>query len=72
MVLNLAVGAVTLAIGVFVTASPAQAAKIWGWKNLNQLDPDGRALYFRCYRVLGILLALAGALFAFEGIWLFH
>ena len=64
--LNFGIGTITLAIGIFLMASPAQAARIWGWRNLDQLNPGGRTFYFRCYRVLGILLALAGVLFVGE------
>jgi hypothetical protein len=66
MTLNLAVGAATLAIGIFLIASPAEAARIWGWRSLDRLNPSGRTFYFRCYRVLGVLLALAGILFVGE------
>ena len=69
MVFKLAVGTVTLALGIFATISPSQAAKIWGWKNLDRLAPHARTSYLRCYRTSGVLLCLAGILLAAEKIW---
>ena len=66
---NYAVGAVTLVIGIFVTISPVHAARLWGWKHLNDLTPQGRNLYLAGYRALGILLSLAGAFVALQGFW---
>jgi hypothetical protein len=54
------VSLVAVAFGIFVIISPARAAKIWGWKNLDQLTPLGRSWYFRAYRMWGVLLCAAG------------
>jgi hypothetical protein len=56
-------------LGAFATASPERAARIWGWKRIAQLGPRTKTLYLRCYRALGILLCLAGALTAIESVW---
>jgi hypothetical protein len=63
MAMNLLISAITLALGIFVTVSPAQATKLWG-KQINQLDPRGRVLYLRWYRAFGISLSLSGVLLA--------
>jgi hypothetical protein len=60
------VSLVTLAAGIFAAFAPAQAAKIWGWKNLNELGPAARRWYFRVYRAWGVLLCLAGILLKAE------
>jgi hypothetical protein len=68
MALNLAVGAVTLAIGIFVAVSPVRAARIWGWKHLSRLAPHARDLYFLLYRALDVLLSVAGVLIVLDRI----
>jgi len=65
--MNFLAGAVTLALGVFVTFSPERAARVWG-RQLDTLAPAGRVLYLRCYRAFGVTLCLAGVLFAVETI----
>jgi hypothetical protein len=67
--INLFVSAIAMALGVFVTASPAVAAEIWSSERLQRLAPQKRAAFVRWYRVLGILLCLGAALFAFDSIW---
>ena len=53
---------------MFVAASPARAARIWGRSHLDKLVPEQRALYVRCYRAFGIVLCLGGMLFAADTI----
>ena len=65
---NLLVSTVTLALGTFIAASPHRAAKIWGSQRLANLAPERRALFLRWYRAFGILLCLAGVLFAIDSI----
>jgi len=67
--INLFVGAVTMALGLFVTSSPARAAEIWSSQRLQRLAPQSKAVFLRWYRVLGVLLCLGGALFALDSIW---
>lgn len=57
-----------VALGIFVVASPARAADIWGRKQLDKLPPDQRASYLRVYRVFGVVLCVAGALAALESV----
>jgi hypothetical protein len=52
----------TVAFGIFVALSPARAAEVWGWKNLDQLSPSARTWYLRIYRAWGLLLCAAGIL----------
>jgi hypothetical protein len=67
--MNYLVSTVTVALGVFVTLSPEKAARIWGRRQLDKLAPAVRAFYLGCYRVLGVMLCMAGMLFAAESIW---
>ena len=60
------VSVVALALGVFVTVSPTQAARVWGWKDLDHLGPVARSWYLRIYRAWGVILCLAGILRAAE------
>jgi hypothetical protein len=69
--MNLFVSTISLAIGGFVAVSPSRAAKIWGWKNFDELAPNRRTWYLRCYRTFGILIGMAGILYAVDSIW-FH
>lgn len=64
--MNLVVSAVTIAIGIFFSAMPERAAKLWGRRQLAEMANG--PLYRRLYRVAGILLCLAGLLFAAESI----
>ena len=68
MVLNLLVAAVAMSLGGFAAVSPRQAAEIWGSQRLHRLAPERRPLFVRWYRAFGILLWLAGALFAVESV----
>ena len=65
---HLLVSAVTIALGAFIAASPRQAAKIWGSQRLANLAPERRASFVRWYRAFGILLCLAGLLFAADSL----
>jgi hypothetical protein len=67
--MNLLISTAALALGIFVALSPARATKLWGWKQLNQLEPRHRTLYLRCYRVFGISLGLSGILVALSDIF---
>lgn len=69
---NLLVSAITLVLGTFIAASPHRAAKIWGSQRLANLAPERRASLVRWYRVYGILLCLAGALFALDSLVFSH
>ena len=60
--------AVTMALGIYIAASPHQAAKIWGSQRLANLAPERRASFVRGYRVFGIFLFLTGVLLAIETI----
>ncbi|HEV2200949.1 MAG TPA: hypothetical protein VGR73_14105 [Bryobacteraceae bacterium] len=64
--INLVVSAVTIAIGIFFSAVPEQAAKLWGRRQLAQMANG--PLYRRLYRVAGILLCVAGLLFVAESL----
>ncbi len=57
-----------MALGAFVAASPHRAAEIWGSQRLANLAPERRASFVRWYRAFGILLWLAGMLFAVDSI----
>jgi ABC-type Fe3+-siderophore transport system permease subunit len=66
--MGLLVSAVTIVLGAFIAASPTQAAKIWGSERLEKAAPQDRVFLFRWFRILGILLCLAGVLLAIDGI----
>jgi hypothetical protein len=68
MVMNLLVSIVAVALGVFIAASPARAAKIWGRERLERLAPEHRVSFLRWYRTFGIVLCLGGTLFALDSI----
>lgn len=66
--MNLFVSIIAMALGAFVAASPASAARIWGSEKLDRLAPSQRASFLRWYRTLGVLLCLGGMLFAIDSI----
>jgi hypothetical protein len=66
--LNLSLSALAVSFGVFAAAAPTRAAGLWGWKHIDKLDPSKRNLYFRGYRAFGIILCLAGILFAIDSV----
>ena len=68
MVMNVAVSAVTIVLGVFLSASPARAARIWGSEKLQRLSPAQEIVFVRWFRVLGVLICLGGVLFAIDSI----
>jgi hypothetical protein len=69
--IGVAASILTIAIGVFVAASPGRAANILASGRLEGLPPQGRAIYLRFYRAFGVILCLGGALLCFEsmGFW---
>jgi hypothetical protein len=67
--MNLLMSAVAVALGVFITASPARAARVWGSERLSNLAPERIPSFVRWYRVSGILLCLAGVLLAVDSIY---
>ena len=64
MAMTLLVSTIAFAFGIFAAVSPAQATKLWGWKQFDQLGPRDRMLYLRWYRAFGISLGLSGILLA--------
>ena len=68
MILNLLVASVAIVLGVFAAVAPRRAAQIWGVQRLERLAPERRPSFVRWYRAFGILLWVAGALFAIESI----
>jgi hypothetical protein len=68
MVFNFAVSAITVILGAFITASPARAVKIWGSDKLARLTPAQSIVFVRWFRVLGVLICVAGILFAIDSI----
>ena len=65
--INLWVSAVTMALGIFVLASPAQAAKVWGSEKFHKLSPEQRVPLLRLWRAFGFLLCLGAVLIAADG-----
>ena len=65
--INLLVSAVTMALGVFVVASPAQAARVWGSQKFHKLSPERRVPLLRWWRTFGFLLCLAAVLIMADG-----
>ncbi len=68
MGMNLLVSTVAMALGAFAAASPRRAAEIWGSQRLHNLAQDRQASFVCWYRIFGILLFLAGVLFAVDSI----
>jgi hypothetical protein len=66
--MDLTIGAIALAFGVFTLVSPVRAAEVWGAGRLSKLDPRKRANYLIWCRVFGAFLGLAGILVAAGGI----
>lgn len=66
--MNIVVSTAALALGLFVATAPAHAAKIWSSERLRKLTPGGKIWFLRCYRFLGVMLSVAGLLFAFDTI----
>jgi hypothetical protein len=56
------VSVITVAFGIVAALSPARAARVWGWKNLDHLAPAARTWYLRIYRAWGLILCAAGIL----------
>lgn len=65
--MNQLVGTAAIAIGIFFSVMPEQAARIWGRRDLTAMAQG--AVYRWLYRTLGVLLCLGGLLFAVESLW---
>ena len=66
--MNGLVSTAALAMGLFIATSPAQAARLWGSERLDKLAPEGKVWFLRAYRALGVMLSLAGVLFALDSL----
>lgn len=66
--MNIIVSTFALALGLFVSTSPGRAAQLWSSERLKKLTPGGKTWFLRCYRILGVMLSVAGLLFAFDTI----
>jgi hypothetical protein len=66
--MNIVVSTLAFALGLFVASSPARAAQIWSSERLGKMTPQARVWYLRGYRMLGVLMSVAGLLFAFDTI----
>jgi hypothetical protein len=64
--MNVLACAIALTFGLLAMASPARAARIWGWNRFKKLPPARRVSYLRWYRVFGFVLCLGGALLAID------
>jgi hypothetical protein len=64
--MNLVVSLVAVILGVFITAFPSQAARIWGSDELKKLAPARKIVFLRWWQVFGILLCLGGILSAVD------
>ncbi len=62
--LKFLVAALTVLIGVFFFAAPTEAARFWGKRQLDKVAHG--AMFRRLYRVTGMMLCVAGLLFALE------
>jgi len=58
----------SMALGILVAAFPAQTAKVWASRKLDQCTPTDRLWFVRCWRMFGVLLFLAGMLLAFDNL----
>ena len=66
--INFWVSAVAMALGIFVLASPARAAKVWGSEKFYKSSPEQRVSLLRWWRTFGFLLCLAAVLNMADGI----
>ena len=60
--ISLLVGAVTMALGIFVLASPAKAARVWGSEKFYKSSRQQQVSLLRWWRAVGFLLCLAAVL----------
>ncbi|HTB13097.1 MAG TPA: hypothetical protein VK752_16055 [Bryobacteraceae bacterium] len=69
--INVFVSVVAIVLGVFIAAAPARAAGIWASQRFEKLAPQERVSRLRWFRVLGIILAVGGALAVIDssGFW---
>jgi hypothetical protein len=66
--MTIVVSTAALALGLFIATSPAQAARLWSSQRLEKLAPGRRVWFLRAYRALGVMLSLAGVLFALDSL----
>ncbi len=66
--MNVLVSTAALALGLFIATRPVQAAKLWSSDRYTNLSPERKAWFLRAYRALGIMLSVAGVLFALDSI----
>ncbi len=66
--MNILVSTAALALGIFIASAPAQAARLWSAGRLETLAPNRRVWFLRAYRALGVMLSLAGVLFALDSL----
>jgi hypothetical protein len=66
--MNAAVSTAALALGLFILTRPAQAASLWSSDRYTNLSPEKKTWFLRAYRALGVLLSLAGVLFALDSL----
>ncbi len=70
--MNIAVSTIALALGLFAASAPEHAARLWNPQRLDKLAPAGRVWFLRGYRLLGVVLSIAGVLFALDSLPLAH
>jgi hypothetical protein len=70
--MNIVVSTAALALGLFIATAPAHAAQLWGSQRLHKLTPARKVWFLRAYRALGVMLSLAGVLFALDSLPLSH
>ncbi len=66
--MNILVSTIALALGLFIISAPMQAARLWSGNRFEKLTPDRRVWFLRVYRALGVMLSVAGLLFALDSI----
>jgi threonine/homoserine/homoserine lactone efflux protein len=66
--MNILVSTIALGLGLFIITAPLQAARLWSGKRFEKLTPHRRVWFLRVYRALGVMLSVAGVLFALDSI----
>jgi hypothetical protein len=64
--MNILVSTIALALGLFITSAPAQAARVWSAGRMEKLAPARRVWFLRAYRTLGVMMLVTGVLFALD------
>jgi hypothetical protein len=59
---SLAMGSLTILLGLFLVFSPERSARMWGRENLDAISAQRRKWYLRGFRTLRSLLCVAGVL----------